>query len=214
MSATAHPLQWPAGWPRTPNTKRQRARFYRSRSEVRSYGTYRTKSETTLASARDQVFAELRRLGAKHVVISSDVALRLDGIPYSGRRDPDDSGVAVYFTLDGRERCIPCDKWDRVADNLTAVARTIEALRGIERWGAKAMVDAAFAGFKALPETAGGTPWWETLSVEPSANEDEIRAAYKRRAMETHPDRGGAPGLFVAVQEALRQGLAAAGARA
>lgn len=213
MSATAHPLQWPVGWPRTLAAKRQRARFYRSTTETASHGSYRKKSLTTLADARDDVFDELRRLGARNIVISTDVELRLDGLPRSGRRDPDDPGVAVYFTLDHKERCIPCDKWDRVADNLTAIARTVDALRGIERWGAKSMVDAAFSGFKALPETAGGTPWWETLEVEPSADEEEIRAAYKRRAMETHPDKGGAPEAFHAVQEALRQGLAATGGR-
>ena len=150
-------------------------------------------------------------MGANSIVVSTNFELRRDGLPYSGRRDPDDPGAAVYFRLDKRELCIPCDKWDRVADNLVAIGRTVEALRGIERWGAKSMVDAAFSGFKALPENAGGKPWWETLQVEPAASADEIRAAYKRRALETHPDRGGSPAAFQQVTEALAQGLAASG---
>lgn len=213
MSVTAHPLQWPTGWPRTPDPKRSRARFHRREERRTEYGSYRTKALTTVSNARDEVFEELRRLGARNVVISTNIELRRDGLPYSGRKDPDDPGVAVYFTLDGKERCIPCDKWNRVADNLTAVARTIDALRGVERWGAKSMVDAAFSGFKALPESAGGTPWWDTLGVPSYASSEEIRAAYKRRAMETHPDRGGTAEQFHAVQEALRQGIHANGSR-
>lgn len=217
MSTTAYPLCWPPAWPKTPSPKRQRARFYQLKTRYVTYGdgsshAVKDRTEASIKSARDDVFAELRRLGVKSVVISSNVELRLDGLPYSNRRDPDDSGVAVYFVRDGRQQCIPCDKWDRVSDNLTAIARTIEALRGIERWGAKSMMDAAFSGFKALPETAGGTPWWEILGVESEAAVEEIRAAWRRKAKEVHPDvEGGSETAFHTAQVALRMGLQARG---
>jgi hypothetical protein len=47
--------------------------------------------------------------------------------------------------------CFACDRWDSVADNVQAIRKTIEALRGIERWGTGDMVQRAFAGFVALP---------------------------------------------------------------
>lgn len=217
MSTTAFPLAWPPAWPKTPRHKRQRARFYQIKTRYGTRGdgsnyAIKGRAEASVKTARDDVFAELRRLGARSVVISSNVELRLDGLPYSTRRDPDDSGVAVYFVRDGREQCIPCDKWDRVADNLTAIARTVEALRGIERWGAKSMVDAAFAGFKALPENAGGDPWWEILGVDSDASPVDIRSAWRRIAKETHPDvEGGSERAFHAAQTALRMGLQARG---
>jgi hypothetical protein len=98
---------------------------------------------------------ELKRLGATHVVLSTNVELRKrDGLPRSGRRMPDDRGVAVYFQWKGNSQCMPCDKWNRVECNIWAIAKCIEALRGLERWGAKNMVEASFRGFAALPEHA------------------------------------------------------------
>ena len=42
----------------------------------------------------------------------------------------------------------------------------------------------------------------QVLGVSPEATDDEIRAAYKRAAMKHHPDRGGSPEAFQAVQDA------------
>lgn len=42
----------------------------------------------------------------------------------------------------------------------------------------------------------------EVLGVSSEATDDEIRAAYKRAAMKHHPDRGGSPEAFQAVQDA------------
>ena len=57
----------------------------------------------------------------------------------------------VYFTRNGRQLCIPCDRYLTVADNLRAVALSIEAIRGLERWGGMSMMDRAFTGFAQLP---------------------------------------------------------------
>lgn len=45
------------------------------------------------------------------------------------------------------------------------------------------------------------------LGIEPGASMDEVRAAYRRLAMQHHPDRGGGPEEFQRVKaafEALR----------
>lgn len=55
---------------------------------------------------------------------------------------------------------------------------------------------------------AGLDPY-EILGVSPDASTDEIRRAYRQRARETHPDHGGNPDEFQAVQmawEVLRDG--------
>jgi hypothetical protein len=75
MSAEAYPLQWPDGWPRTAYGKRESD----SRFDGKVYGL-------TMGRARDQLIAELQRPGAGGVVISSNVQLRQDGLPYSDQR--------------------------------------------------------------------------------------------------------------------------------
>lgn len=47
------------------------------------------------------------------------------------------------------------------------------------------------------------TPY-EILGVTPSSTLEEIKAAYRRACMTTHPDRGGTPEAFDAVHRAYR----------
>ncbi|HRG98876.1 MAG TPA: J domain-containing protein [Polyangiaceae bacterium] len=49
---------------------------------------------------------------------------------------------------------------------------------------------------------AGAVSVWATLGVPPSATEEEVKRAYRQRALETHPDRGGDAEAFRAVQRA------------
>lgn len=186
----ACPLTWPAEWPRT--RQRERARF-----------------KLSFAAARDDLRHELALMGATSIVISSNAVMRRDGLPAANQPRIADPGVAVYFTLDGEPRCIPCDRWDLLVDNLRAIGLTVKALRGLERWGAGEMVRAAFRGFAALPAsgTTGTTagPWWSVLGVAPDAAEAAIDAAYRRLAREHHPDAGGDAARFRAIAEAYRQ---------
>ncbi|WP_439946483.1 J domain-containing protein [Streptomyces sp. BBFR109] len=188
----AFPLQWPAAWPRTSMPERHP-------SMVRDFNRN-----------RDDVIRQLDLLGASSVVVSTNMQARLDGTPRSGQREPSDSGVAVYFNLNGEQQCIPCDKWDTVSQNLRAVALTIEALRGLDRWGAKEMVNAAFRGFKALPANAIVTPykaqpWHEVLEVVPTASPEVIKAAYRQKMLKAHPDQGGSSSAFEEVQRAYKE---------
>lgn len=49
------------------------------------------------------------------------------------------------------------------------------------------------------------------LGVVSTAGADEVRRAWRRRVRETHPDRGGDPGAFAAVQQAYRLLVSGAG---
>jgi hypothetical protein len=191
----AYPLQWPSGWPRTKPEKRAPSRF-----EPRG-----------LHEEAQFILWELERLGARLPVVSTDVELRNDGLPKARQPRLKDPGVAVYFELNGRQQCIPCDRWPTVQENARAIWKSIEALRGLERWGAKSFVDAAFSGFQALPAPNGAADnWWEVLGVRPDANSDEVKAAWRRRVRETHPDQGGDPDEFARVQAAYKQAQKAA----
>ena len=188
----AYPLSWPVGWPRSPKPKMDRFAW-----------------NLTVAGARNEVYDELRLLGARDVVISSNAELNRDGRLSSRQRHIEDPGVAVYFTLKGEQRCIPCDRWDRLQANLHAIALSIGALRGLDRWGASEMVSAAFRGFAALPAgtvDASFEPWWERLEVAPDATREEIDAAYRRLAKQYHPDFGEDPELFLEIKEAWEEG--------
>lgn len=177
------PLQWPAGKPRKP---------YPERSKF---------GERSIEAATTRLREELRRLGASNLVLSTNLRLRNDGLPYSKQAQPRDQGVAVYFTYKRQPMCFACDRWDRIQDNIYAIAMTIEALRGIERWGSGSMVEQAFTGFAALPSprSESADPWG-VLGIRPGATEAEIDAAYRQKARTAHPD---APGGSEEAMQAL-----------
>jgi DnaJ-like protein len=196
--AQAFPLQWPLGWPRT--KKPLRSRFGQRRGE------YNMLQKITMTRARDFLIGELVRLKATNGVISTNLALRNDGLPRANQKTPEDTGVAVYFTLKGQQKCFPCDKWDRVEDNLYAIAKTIDALRGIDRWGSQSMVDATFNGFKALPDP-GESSWREVLGIQGKITAKELSSIFRKQAQIHHPDKGGDPDEFDRIKKAYNQGL-------
>lgn len=192
MSAEAFPLAWPAGWPRA--TRRQNAPF-----------------QMSLAGARDHLMNELRRIGARYVVLSSNLTLRQDGLPYANQRQPEDPGVAVYFQWRGKQMTFACDRWSKVEHNVRAIGKTVEALRGIERWGASDMMERAFSAFEALPPPGGVVTLscWDILGLEPGADRAAIERAYRDQAKAAHPDRGGTREEWDRLRDAYEQALAA-----
>lgn len=202
---TAYPLSWPMGQPRTPDHRRDRNwHFSKSR---------------TLAVARDELLAELARLGATSVVLSTNLRLRQDGLPAANQARPSDPGVAVYFLLGGLLNSQPvvlaCDKWELVEQNMWAIRLHIEALRGTKRWGV-GRANQAFAGYKALPDSrtnlsmtvAQAAGLIGDLAIVPAgailSDQVTFLKAYRDAAASTHPDRGGSHEDFVRLQEAKR----------
>lgn len=191
MSVEAYPLQWPQGRPRTAN--RERPKF----------------SVNSFTAARDGLFNELKLLKASSTVLSTNVELRRDGLPYAGRAQPVDPGVAVYFVRNGRQVCFACDRWIKVEHNMRAIADAIECIRMIERRGTGEMTDAAFEGFKALPAATSDPwakePWFRVLGVPQFANTEDVIAAYRKKMLDHHPDRGGNPEVYHAIDRAYGQ---------
>lgn len=183
---TAYPLAWPANRKRTPRHMQQSARF-----KVSSF-----------ASARDNLLAEVARLRGRSVVLSTNIGLRNDGLPYANQRQPDDTGVAIYFIdKKGGRKCFACDRWRKIEDNMHAIEMTIAALRGIERWGSGEDMEAAFSGFAALPPSR--RPWWEVLGLSQSASLEDAKIARQILAQRHHPDRNGEPGRMSEINAAF-----------
>jgi len=206
----AFPLQWPAGRPRKPAGVRKPGKFNKKvRKEFSTGGSYLALSALSIADALKRLQSELDMIGARYPVVSTNVEIRLDGLPRSGQRNPEDPGVAVYFQLAGKPHCLPCDTYIRVEHNIAAVAAHIEATRAIERHGV-ASVSEMFQGFAALPPPP---KWFETLEVSGRATRDEISAAYRRLAAKRHPDRpGGSHDAMAALNAASGGDEGAAGA--
>lgn len=194
----AYPLHWPSGWPRARH--RQRAQFG---TTGRSRAGF--KQQLTVAEARERLSDQLDALRARYPTLSSNLELRLDGTPRSGLPEPADVGVALYFHLEGKPIALACDKWDRVADNIAAIAKHIEALRGIDRWGVGTAAQ-AFAGYQALPAPE---QWWQVLGVPEHADPEQINTAYRFLARKAHPDAGGSNAAMARLNAARDQGLAA-----
>lgn len=182
--ATAYPLCWPAGKPRTSN--RQSSNF--------GTNSWAADKRVTLSRAVSELLREIELLGGINEIISSNLKLRQDGLPYSNQRTPDDPGIAVYFEMwDGRAHkpvCMACDRWDKQACNVWSITKSINALRGLERWGGGDMVQAAFTGFMALPSPES-SPWWATLGYYSEANalESDFEARAKSLMQKFHPDK-------------------------
>lgn len=208
MTIPAYPLQWPTGWKRTPAAVRTRARFAKKERKYSSTpgvnSSWLQSKEVSIADGVERVRGELQRMGIRDddLVISSNLELRLDGLPRSGQREPADPGIAVYWRDRGETRCMAIDRYDRVADNLAAVAATLEAMRAIERHGGAEILNRAFTGFAALPGPTLVRQWWATLCVPPNSSRDVVDTAYRRLRSLHHPDRGGDPQSFHEVQQA------------
>ncbi|MGX6566825.1 hypothetical protein [Cupriavidus necator] len=212
---TNYPLTWPAGWPRKTDAQRTDARFNRKDRRTVKYSngdsmSYSIAKALTVSDGVNRVLDELARLGARpgSTVISTNVVTRLDGLPRSGQREPADPGAAVYWQdRAGAPRVMAIDQYRAVADNLAAIAATLEALRAIERHGGAQILERAFTGFTALPSPGAARGWREVIGV-PAGEQDlvAVRAAFRRRAQAAHPDRpGGSHDDMAALTAAMRQ---------
>ena len=213
----AHPLQWPPGWKRTPAAERTRAKFSKQvfvdrgkTAEGKQLG-WNSRKEISIDQGTERVLEELNRMGFnRSVVISSNLKLRNDGLPRSNQRTPDDPGIAVYWGAGTNARCMAVDRYDRIADNLAAVAATLEAMRAIERHGGAAILDRAFTGFIAI---AAPEQWFQVLGVPANATREQVNEAYRRAAMKAHPDREcGSTELMTRLNAARDDGIARLGA--
>lgn len=185
----AFPLHWPVGMPRS-----------------KSRGASRFK--TSISGSIDNVETQLRLFGkdtdrkVENLIISSNYSLTT--------RNPSDGGVACYFRWDGIDCCIAIDRYNRIEENLQAIALVVEADRTKMRHGGLNIVRSSFRGYAALPPPKGpdgqlAPPWRHVLGLPDGAGIGEAESAYRTAVKEHHPDRGGDPAKFNQITDAVRQ---------
>lgn len=192
LKATFRPLeQWP-GKP-TPSYARKRS-------------TFRASYPDTLAL----LASEIEKLNGKGIVIQAYFTrgeIRNDGWPRSSAR-PSQPGVIVSFHAAKGALSFPCDTFDAWEDNLRAIAKSLEALRQVDRYGVTRSSE-QYRGFAQI-EAPGAAK-----SMDKSSAEAFIRAhgngsgtlpdAYRYAARVLHPDMStGSHEQFVKLQEAKR----------
>lgn len=189
MTITAHPLTWPPHF---------------SRAKHRERGAFKTGLPAAIKNVNNslRMFASDSGKKLENLVISSNVSLGVDA--------PADPGVAVWFTWDGLQVCIPVDRYQTVASNLQAIHHILEARRVELRHGTLALVRATFAGFLALPAPTG-KHWRTVLGVPNSLTPDvfdlekQLKEYYRRAASAAHPDKGGTEQSMADVNAAYEQ---------
>lgn len=149
---------------------------------------------TTLA----QLQAELYKLGAREAVIEialTEGEIRLDGWPRASAR-PSHPGVIISFDSKHGPLRYGTDAFPNWQANVRAIALGLEALRRVERYGIGKRGE-QYQGWKQLPAGPGSPERGRELIAEHGSE----RAAL----MATHPDHGGDPDDFAAVQAAREQ---------
>jgi hypothetical protein len=158
-----------------------------------------SKKAITFDAARERLADEVDLLGAKSVVLSTNLELRANGAPKASQMPPADPGAAVYFRLRDRDMVLACDRWTSVAANVAAIAAHVGAMRGMARWGVGS-IDQAFDGYLRLPPPDD----WRALLGNPRTRE-EAEAAFRERMRQAHPDAGGSQDAAAALNLAIER---------
>jgi hypothetical protein len=164
-------------WPHEPTRPRREAQF---KHRGRPIGWDQTRRE--LQYEVDQLSDSRWETDILIGVGLTEYDIRLDGTPRANARPMSHPGVEISFDSRYGRLTYATDVFDRWQDNVRAVAKGLEALRAIDRWGV-AKRGQQYAGFALL--TAG--PGKEDLGASLVKRYGSIRDALHA----THPDTGG-----------------------
>ncbi|WP_232688028.1 J domain-containing protein [Halobacterium zhouii] len=186
-------VDWPRGFPRTGAGDRERNNSFR----------------VSLATAFDDLETELNRLGVDEdgYRYSFDAQQRqTDQRPYA-RANPDDPGFALRWKMDGAQYAVACDAYTALRDNVRAIGLYLREKRKMEKRPVETG-ESEFANARLPPadkdivvaNSVRGAH--DVLNVAPDASDDEVRAAYRERVKDAHPDNGGSDREFQRVRDA------------
>ena len=171
---------------------------------------------TDLPDSKKLLRYEVGRLDGERIVVQ--VALveddfRVDGTPKL-RAEYYHPGVIVNFESKHGPLRYMTDEFDSWPANLHAVARGLEALRKLERYGISSRGE-QYTGWRQLESGGMGREAaiellreWGGLIPLHAEDPERIKSAYRRSAQVTHPDTGGSEHMFNAVQTARDRLLA------
>lgn len=190
---------WPDGmtvapireWPGTLTLRRQRSNFSASWSATLSL-----------------LNAELRHLGARDrelLVAIRPEDFRLDGKPRANAKQQH-PGVILSFDAKVGHLSYAVDTFDRWQDNVRGIAKSLEALRMVDRYGTTKHGE-QHRGFLAIESTAAPAGWATAdvalgylidiaYRVETFTRHDDPVRILRVAKRVTHPDTGGDPAEF------------------
>lgn len=155
---------------------------------------------------------EIDRLGGNEVVLQldlTDAEIRMDGMPRKDAR-PRTSAVVISFQSRHGPLQFATDRFDRWHDNLYAIARGLEALRKIDRYGISTGAQ-QYTGWKSIG--SGIEMPAHQMTYEEAHNfitlhgeSGDLKTAYRNAARYLHPDNHdtGDAEKFKRLQEAKR----------
>jgi len=182
----------------------------------RKDATFRATYPQTL----DLLDTELDKIRAKEIVIQVEGLtleyIRNDGWPRSGNWANGYGGPGVIVSFESPKGAIsmPCDTFRDWQDNLRAIAKSLEALRMVDRYGVT-KGNEQYRGWAKLEAPKNGKMTREQAGrlIEDlcgdinrghvvSMTVDEIRLHVKHAMVKNHPDRGGSHEIFVQIGQA------------
>lgn len=182
-------LDWPPEFDRTPTHERT---------------AYPGGFRVTRAEAFGNALDELRRWDAvTDVQLDSGAEHQKQNPnkPYA-RASFDDPGVVVRFSKDGDDMAAACDRWDNPRDNAQDLFHYLHETRMQEQRGT-VTAESEYSKLR-LPSgrDSPDEPPHEVLDVAPDASPDAVRAAYREKVKEVHPDHDGSAEELRRVHEA------------
>jgi DnaJ-domain-containing protein 1 len=166
-----------------------------------------------------------RRFTAQPKTIQRDLKKVIDQMGATSLKISQDvfiGATEIVFDRSGQRYVFRCERYEDALDNLRAAQLAITYLwRALEEYGVTSeaqTLDRVFAqfflGFAATPDDkvlllgSGEEEWWQVLGVEPEADTETVRNAYRALARLHHPDAGGDPAEFKRLRRAYEQALA------
>jgi len=183
-------IDWPAWAERTPASERERT------------SKYSVTLNSAMTDLRDEL---LDRVGADDWRLSTAAPHRKrDGLPYADS-NPDDPGVAVRWSMDGRQYCVACDRYSDLRDNTRTLGLYVAEKRkmggrpvetGQDEFATARLPsgeedddDVIVAGPPSTSMTDAVAA--DLLGVSPDSPERVVSTAFQERIKDGHPDQGG-----------------------
>lgn len=147
------------------------------------------KAHTVFKSCK-MLAQQLTRMKAKDCIITSNIPTNTNGF-ISAKNIGLNPGCSVYFKLNGMQKVIQVDSYLGADENLYAVAKSVEAIRNLDRWGGAQVMDGVFSGFAALPSPETVTTVAMIYYFDGFNSKASARAQYLDWCKKLHPDNGG-----------------------
>lgn len=206
-----------------PETRyRREAPFHRKVQRHGSDGlsNWKENKRVLLSDTLNLLEREVEALGCRTLIIEADFRegqIRQDGWPKADARPSSPRVVISIVESKHGPLRYPCDTFTRFEDNVLAVARALEALRMVDRYGVTTRGE-QYAGWKALPG-AGSTTMTTTAAAALLSRYAAVagapdtlltdagmaRTAVRDALRQTHPDMAtGDRDAFESVQTARK----------